>query len=370
MAPYQRVWLAFVCTLMLLVGACAAGSPSAQDPTPRPTPSTSEGPRLQVMAKLAPLADLASQVAGDRGEVHVLVPEGADSHTFEPRPADARRLAGIDVVFLNGLGLNASLVRLVEANAPEGTPIIHLAEQALEEDELVHDHVHDDEGDGPPHTHDGGDEAEDDGGVDGGDDPGHTHDDERAGPNPHAWLSVEIAIRYVEVIADALGQVDPDHEHIYRDNASAYIDQLRDLDDAIDEAVATIPGENRKLVTFHDSWSYFADRYGLERVAAVQPADFSQPSAAEIRRIIDQIRDEDIPAVFGSEVFPSDVLQVISEETGARYVADLADDDLPGSPDDPEHSYIGMMLRNATIIVEALGGDTSALDQLDPVGRR
>lgn len=362
--PHRHAWLAFVCALTLLAGACATGSPAAQDPTQSPGPSATEEPRLQVMAKLAPLADLASQVAADRGEVHVLVPRGADSHTFEPRPVDARRLAGIDVVFLNGLGLNASLVRLVEANAPEDTPIIRLAEQALEEGELVHDHVHDDEGDGPTHTHDGGDD------VGEGDVPGHTHGDDGAGPNPHAWLSVEVAIRYVEVIADALGRVDPDHEHTYRDNAAVYIDQLRDLDEAIDEAVATIPTEDRKLVTFHDSWSYFADRYGLERVAAVQPADFSQPSAAELRRIIDQIRDEDIPAVFGSEVFPSDVLQVISEETGARYVADLADDDLPGSPGDREHSYIGMMVRNATIIVEALGGDTSALEQLDPAGQR
>jgi ABC-type Zn uptake system ZnuABC Zn-binding protein ZnuA len=115
-------------------------------------------------------------------------------------------------------------------------------------------------------------------------------------------------------------------------------------------------------VVYHDAWSYFARDYGLEMVTAVQPADFSEPSAAEVRAIIDLIRAEQIPAIFGSEAFPTAVLDAIADETGAAYVGDLSDDELPGSPGDPEHSYLELMRANARLIVTSLGGDTTALN--------
>ena len=99
-------------------------------------------------------------------------------------------------------------------------------------------------------------------------------------------------------------------------------------------------------------------------IGAIQPTDFSEPSAAELRSTIEQVRATQVPAFFGSEVFPSDVLEVIEAESGAAYVADLSDDKLPGEPGSPEHSYQGMMLANTRTIVEALGGEASALDSI------
>jgi ABC-type Zn uptake system ZnuABC Zn-binding protein ZnuA len=120
---------------------------------------------------------------------------------------------------------------------------------------------------------------------------------------------------------------------------------------------------------YHDSWSYFGRRYGIPIVGAIQPVSFSEPSAEEIRRMIDQIRAENVPAFFGSEVFPSDVLETIAAETGSTYYSDLSDEELPGEPGTPEHSYEGMMIQNVRLITSALGGDVSLLDGLVPGGQ-
>jgi ABC-type Zn uptake system ZnuABC Zn-binding protein ZnuA len=215
---------------------------------------------------------------------------------------------------------------------------------------LVFDHVHDDEG-GHSHGDDGHSHGEDD----------HTHGDDEPGPNPHVWTGLGQAAQLLDGIAETLTELDPEGEETYAGNVAHARGDLEELDGRIREAVATLPEENRTLVVYHDAWSYFAEDYGLEMVTAVQPTDFSEPSAGEVRDLIDLLRDRDVPALFGSEVFPSDVLDAISEETDAVYVADLADDVLPGEPGDPEHSYVGLMRRNATVIVEGLGGDPGPL---------
>lgn len=356
------VTIGVVLTAAVMLVACGspaeddAGSPSS---TPAPSPGAdtpASEPAVTAIAKLAPLADLVRQVGGERVEVTSFVPEGADAHTFQPRPGDVRRLATADVFFANGLDLNDAVIRLTEANLPDGVPLIRIAEKIADPDEIVFDHVHGDDDD-HGHTHDDGHDHD------------HTHGDDGAGPNPHLWMSVEFAMRYVAVIAETLAEIDPDGAAHYVERADAYLAELEALDAAIFDAVATVPEGNRKLVTYHDSWSYFGPRYGLEVIAALQPADFSEPSAREVRRIIDQIRELDVPAIFGSEVFPSSVLEVIAEETGAVYVGDLSDDDLPGSAGDPEYSYIGLMARNTRLIVAALGGDPSPLDSVDPAAR-
>ncbi len=97
----------------------------------------------------------------------------------------------------------------------------------------------------------------------------------------------------------------------------------------------------------------------MQVIAAVQPADFSEPAPKDVAAIIDQVRRERVPAIFGSEVFPSPVLEQIAKEAGAKYVTDLRDDELPGEPNAPEHSYIGMMVNNLNAIAKGLGGDGS-----------
>lgn len=308
---------------VLAVSACSAG----------PADDAMRGASaVSVVSTVAPITDMVRQVMGVRGELSGLVPDGVDSHTFEPAPRDARLLAEADLFFANGLFLEEPSLDLAKANMPEHGIVINLADGALDENEWAFDSSFPESG-----------------GV----------------PNPHLWLNVAYAEAYVEQIRDALTDIDPGGAEEYSRNAEGYLSQLTELDEVITAVVATIPVAQRKLVTYHDSWPYFGRRYGIEVVSAIQPSDFSQPSAAEVREIVEQVRTQRVPAVFGSEVFPSDVVRTIADEAGARYVEELSDDGLPGEPGDPEHSYIGMMVANVRSMVTSLGGDASALTRVD-----
>ena len=121
----------------------------------------------------------------------------------------------------------------------------------------------------------------------------------------------------------------------------------------------------RKLVTYHDAYAYFEKHYGYTVIGALQPSSFDEPTPKEIAGLIAQIKSEGVKAVFGSEVFPSPVLEQIGAETGVRYIDVLRDDDLLGRPGDPEHSWLGLMRFNFATMIEALGGDASVLKTLD-----
>lgn len=302
-------------------------------------PSSTELPAdaLSVVVSDPPLADLVSRVAGSTVLVSSVVPIGADGHTYQPRPGDARVLADADVYIENGLNLNDVVTSFAVSNYPQGTAHYALAE-AIPESEMI-----------------AADTPEEIAGH------GHAHSF-----NAHFWPDTEYAIAYVNRIARIMTQVDPPNAPGYQERAAAFVAELEAMGAAFTTAIATIPEANRKMVVYHDSWSYFGRRYDIPVIGAIQPTDFSEPSAGELRDTIEQVRAAGVPAFFGSEVFPSDVLEVIEEESGAEYVADLSDDVLPGEVGSPEHSYIGMMVANVRTIVSALGGDPSALDAVDP----
>ncbi len=323
-----------VCTSLtaaLLLAACG-GADTASTDTAGTDGAAAEGPT--VVSTVGPITDLVRQVMGDRGTLTGLVPDGADSHTFEPSPGDARVLTDADLFIANGLFLEEPSLELARANLPEDAAIVTLADQTITEADWAFD---------------------------------FSFPEDEGVPNPHLWLNVGYAMDFVGQITNALAEADPDGAEAYRANADAYLEDLGALDEAIRETILSIPEENRKLVTYHDSWPYFGERYDIAVVGAVQPSDFSEPSAAEVRTIIEQVQAEDVPAVFGSEVFPSDVLRTIAQESGSIYVEELSDDELPGNPDDPEHSYIGMMVANVRLMAENLGGDPAVMDDVDPL---
>lgn len=323
---------------------------------------------LAVVSTVAPIADVVAHVLGDRGTVEALIPANMDSHSYEPRPGDVAPLTEADLFIGNGLHLNDAAVALAEANLGDDAPVVLLGEETLSASDLTEARGHDHDDGAADHDHDEGhdhDHDHDDGDAD------HDHDDgdgdadhDHAGVNPHVWTSVAHVRAYVGGVEEALSQVDPDGAEYYTQQAEDYRAELDELDEAIRESVASVPEDHRKLVVYHDAWRYFGDAYGLEVVAAVQPSDFSEPSAADVRAMIDQVRAEDVPAVFGSEEFASSAAATIADETGAQYVGDLADDELPGEPGDPEHSYVGMMTANAVKIADALGGSSEPLEDL------
>ena len=170
---------------------------------------------------------------------------------------------------------------------------------------------------------------------------------------------------YAEIIRDRMVALDPDCAEQYEANTTEFEALVDEFDAAITTAFATIPEEQRKLVTYHDAYAYFADTYGWNVIGAVQPSDFGDPTPAEVVDLIDQIEAENVQAIFGSEVFPSPILEQIAQETGATYVDDLRDDDLPGAPGEVDHSWLGLMKFNFITMTEALGGDASALEAFE-----
>ena len=286
--------------------------------------------RLQIATTVSPITSIVASVAGEHADVTGLVPEGVNSHEYEPRPSDVKVLADADVVYLNGLNLETPTRELAEKTLGGDDDVVELGSLAIDPAEYVYDFSF-------PRA--GGD------------------------PNPHLWTSPLMGRRYAELVRDDLKRRDPAHAADYDRNAAALLEQLDVLDRAVRAASATVP--SRILLTYHDSFPYFAREYGWRVIGAIQPADFSEPSAKEVGRLIEQVRETKVRAIFGSEVFPSPVLQQIARETGVRYVDDLRDDDLPGEPGDPEHSYVGLLRYDFVTMVEALGGDAGALTALD-----
>jgi manganese/iron transport system substrate-binding protein len=293
--------------------------------------------RLRIATTVSPITSLVENIAGDLAHITGIVPEGTNSHEFEPAPSDARVLAEADVVFVNGLNLEVPSVQLAEANLRRDAIIVRLGEQTITEDEYIYD---------------------------------FSFPLEQGNPNPHLWTNPAYAKRFAELILGTLSRLDPANAEVYQANYEELVGRLDTLDAALREATETVPEPSRKLLTYHDSFPYFAREYGWTVIGAVQPSDFSEPSALDLGALIDQLREHELPAIFGSEVFPSEILAQIARETDARYVDDLRDDDLPGTPGDPEHSLLGLLVFDFRTIVDALGGDSSALDAVDvsPIG--
>jgi ABC-type Zn uptake system ZnuABC Zn-binding protein ZnuA len=261
-----------------------------------------------------------------------IVPEGTNSHTFEPSPSDAQVMAEADAVFINGLHLEEPTRELAEANVREGVPIVELGAMTITPEEYIYD---------------------------------FSFPVEEGDPNPHLWTNPQHAKRYAEIVADELSKVDPANATDYEAGYEAFASRIDELDALVRQVTETVPPENRKLLTYHDSFPYFAREYGWQVIGAIQPSDFADPTPQEVAGLIEQIRAEDLPAIFGSEVFPSPVLEQIAAETGATYVDDLRDDDLPGENGDPDHSYLGLMVTDFVTFMGALGGDVSAFEDFD-----
>lgn len=302
--------------------AAAASCNAAKEVSGRP-------PRI--VTTVAPITNLvALMVSGTSIEVDGIVPEGTNSHTFEPPPSAASVVERADVIFVNGLGLEDPTLELARANA-KNSVVCELGTAILPKGSWIFDFSFP---------------------MDGGK------------PNPHVWTSPFLVLGYLNIIRDAATALDPGSMEIIDANYIKLSRIAMDLDEAVKTASATIAPANRKLLTYHDAYAYFADRYGYEVVGAIQPQSFEEPSPKEIANLIDQVKKEGVVAVFGSEVFPSPVLEQIGKEAGVRYVDTLRDDDLLGKPGDPDHSWAALMRSNYITMVTALGGDAAALEAI------
>lgn len=282
---------------------------------------------IRVAATISVIQDLVEEVGGEGVEVETIVPVGGSPETFQPSPSDARKISESRVVFQNGLGLEGWLDDLLQSAGGEDVRVVELAEGL----ETIEDngHEHEDE-----HAGEHGEEAE------------------HAEGNPHLWLDVSNTQRYVEKIRDAMIEVDPEGAEEYRANAEEYLTELEKLDGYIRERVETVPGENRKLVTFHEAFPYFAEAYGFEQVGVILRNPDAEASSREVAEVVRTVREEDVPAIFTEPQFNAGLADTIAQEAGVEvyelYSDTLSDTAVAGS-------YREMMRTNTDRIVEALG---------------
>ncbi len=290
---------------------------------------------LNVVTSVSPITNIVKNVGGDKITLTGLVPEGVNSHTYEPVPSDIVKLGKADLVITNGLYLEDPMERIVNTslNTNPNIQLLKLGDNAVNPTEWVFD---------------------------------FSFPEEQGHPNPHLWLNPSYAMKFANLTKDKLVEMDPNNTAYYTENTDKYVALLKQLDEGIKEATQSIPTENRKLITYHDSWAYFAPRYNMTVIGAVQPSDFSEPSPLDIAKLIDQIKAENVSAIFTSEVFSNRITDQIANEAGIEIVQTLSDDALPGNLTAPNHTYVGMMLENMKNMIVPLGGNVSSLSAVNP----
>ncbi len=303
--------IAFVWLMISVLAAC--------QPTGQLAQSGGVNTSLKVIAAETFLADIAQNVAGNREKIEALMPIGVDPHGFEPTPTDVAKVADSTVLIVNGAGFEEFLTKLLQ-NAGGQRAVLEasagLMSRQLHEGEIA--------------------------------DPDHVGD-------PHFWLDPNNVIKYVENIRDGLSSADPEGAAVYAANAEAYIAKLKELDRWIADRVKEVPEANRLLVTNHESFGYFADRYGFKIIGTVVPSisSDSAPSAQQLAQLIDRIKATGAKAIFLETGTNPQLAEQVARETGSKVVTNLYSHSITDASG-PAPTYIDMMKFNTNAIVDAL----------------
>lgn len=286
--------------LALLLAACSEDQPA--DGRPR------------VLATTSVIAEFAAAIAADDATVLTLVPAGVDLHAYDPPVSAAREIVRADVLLVNGCNLEQNLLDAIVLNRSGDSLLAAVSATAAE---LQREGVE---------------------GV------------ARASCDPHRWLDVARAVQYAQAIGVALATADPAHAGGYAERTGTLVAELASLDGELRQTLDAVPPEQRRIVVFHDAFAYFAASYGFELSASVLPSGSGQdPSAGAVAAVVELVRQSAVPAVFHEPQFPSRVLELVAEETGARMLV-LYSIPIPGEVE----SYAEMMRANARALVDGL----------------
>jgi ABC-type Zn uptake system ZnuABC Zn-binding protein ZnuA len=309
-----------------------------EDPNALSPVDLGENEKLRVVVTTDIVADVVANIGGDAIELTALIPLGADPHTYQPTPGDYRAMANAHVIFINGLGLEETMYGTLEQVGAE-VPIVSLS-AGIEPRQIAVDenHVLTSEGEAGKQGQGEGSEG----------------DHHQGGVDPHVWFDPFNVMIWAENAAQVMGALDPTHVDLYQANEREYLAALEDLHAWIEEMVARVPEQNRKLVADHLTMGYFADRYGFDIVGAVIPAysTAAEPSAQEFAALEDAIRGLEIKSVFVGMTANPKLIERVAEDTGVRIVPLYT-----GSLSKPEGSagtYLEFMRYDVEAIVEAL----------------
>jgi ABC-type Zn uptake system ZnuABC Zn-binding protein ZnuA len=293
--------------LVLAVAACGADGGASGLSSGGQTPASNA---LKVLTTTTVFADIVQNVGGTRIAVSSIIPPGVGPEDYEPKPDDARKLTDARLIISNGVGLDDFLDRLISSGTGGATPRLVLGE-----------------------------------GI-----PVMTVDDEE---NPHFWLDPSLVTQfYVPAIAAKLTELDPEGKATYEANALAYTAFLDALDVELKARIGEIPEANRKLVTFHDAFPYFAKHFGIELVGVILDNVGQEPTAADLADLVEKVRTAGVKAVFSEAQFSPKLSETLAQEAGiTKVVTTLYNDALGPAPAD---TYVGLMRWNVDQITEAL----------------
>ena len=316
----RSVWTGVGAALasLVLVAGCNGSAAS-----PSPSESSEAAADYTVIATTSVFADLAQLALGDNVTIETIIPAGVDVHTFEPSPADAQKLAGANLIVMNGIGLDEWALSVLEAAGKSEEDVLELAEGIDESNAWVYL-------EGEEHSEEEGEE--------------HGH----GGTDPHIWLDPKGAAIYVNRIAARVAAELPERAMAIESARDAGLAEITALDEELRVGFAAVDASMRKIVTFHDAFGYFARAYEIEIVGVAVEAPGQEPSAKEIAALIDAIKAAGVTSVFSEAQFPSKVLDQVAAETGATVLENLYSDALG---DAPANSYLGAMRANASAIL-------------------
>ncbi|WP_410175625.1 metal ABC transporter substrate-binding protein [Limnoraphis robusta] len=285
--------------------------------------NTSDSDQPQVVSTSTIIADLTETIGGDEIEHQGILEAGADPHVYEPVPQDSIAFEKADLIFYNGYNLEPGLIKLMNA-AGVGAKKVAVGEIAS---------------------------------------PLEMEYQGQTEPDPHVWGNVENVIIMVNTIRDNLIEISPEDREIFTKNAAQLTQELQQLNTWIEQQIATIPENQRKLVTTHDAFQYYARAYGLEITGTlIGISTEEQPSAQTVSKLADSIRKSQVPAIFAETTINPKLITTVAEEAGVKLAENELYSDSIGAQGSDGDSYIKMLVSNTETIVEALGGQVTAFE--------
>ncbi|MGB3309073.1 MAG: zinc ABC transporter substrate-binding protein [Nodosilinea sp.] len=305
---------------ILAAGLGLVGCNATERGTSTPDSAETGSDRPAVVATSTLIADWATEVGGDQIELTGILQPGADPHVYEPVPADSIAFEQADLILYNGYNLEPNLIRLLNAAG------VNARQFAV--GEVV-----------PPLDLETGNSTV---------------------PDPHVWGDVSNAVPMVEAIRDQLIELDPEHEALFTQNAAAYIDELNQLHTWIETQTATIPPDQRQLVTTHDAFQYYARAYGLTVAGTlIGLSTEEQPSARTVQQLVTSIQGLEVPAIFAETTINPQLITTVANEASVDLAPAQLYSDSIGAPGGDGDTYLKMMAANTQAIVENLGGTVS-----------
>ncbi len=338
--PTSRPWQTAIVAITLSMAGCTSAPTSQTTPVPTVTPQPVSENRPQVVATTSILCDITRTIAQETIDLTCLLQPGQDPHTYKPTTGDRKAIEDAQLILYGGYDLEPEIIRLLEATT-NTAPQVPVFENAVTEPLMGKGHHHHGEAE---HSHD---EAE------------HSHDEETAegeAPDPHVWHNAQNGVKITAAIRSELQTLNPEHQETYTRNAETLKTQLTQIDTWIKSQISTIPAAQRKLVTIHDSLTYYSDAYGIPLSSLQGVSAAEKPTAANVKDLAETIKSAGIPTIFVETTTNTSVLETVAREANVQIAEQPLYVDSLGVAGTEADTYPKMLISNTRAIVQGLGG--------------